>query len=107
MFARMRGKIFAAVLTGLALAGCSTGAAQPHHGVEPATHQAAAVLPSMSHAESVQDCAALDLVRMGTGSYAREVQTVAGQSGVPQHIAAEMIAKNVRANCPNEVSILP
>lgn len=102
----MKAKIIVAGLSLLAVAGCGTAAAQTHHAARPVAHVAPA-LPAMTHLESTQDCAALALVRTGVGSYAQEVQTVAGQSGVPQHVAAAMIARNVRSSCPSEVSVLP
>ena len=103
----MKAKIIVAVASAALVTGC--GAAASGHRADRVSPVANAVpaVPAMSHLESVQDCAALDLIRTGAGSYAQEVQTVAGESAVTQHVAAVMIARNVRASCPQEISVLP
>jgi hypothetical protein len=61
----------------------------------------------LTRAQQTQECAALDLVRMGDDTYAAQVRTVAGQYSVSQHDAQLIIAAAIRDRCPSEVSVIP
>lgn len=96
----------ASVVLPLALAACSSS---PHSAAPAATptHTAAASVMQLTAAQMRQECAALDLVRTGVGTYAQQVQVMAGQYAVDQHAAATLIAQAVHRSCPGEISVLP
>ena len=86
----------------LALAGCGTAATSS---TPPASHTPP--VKALTAAQERQECAALDLVRMGSDTYAAQVRVIAGQCSVSQAEAERMIARVVRDACPSLVSVIP
>lgn len=94
----------AAVITAatvLAAAACSAVPAAPLP-----THPRPPPVP-LGDAGQRQECAALDLVRLGFDTYAAQVRVVAGQYQVSQARAQAEIAWLVRHRCPRDVSVIP
>jgi hypothetical protein len=87
----------------LALAGC--GAAASHS--PPARHASAQPSVHLTVSQQRQECAALDMIRMGYNTYTREVQVVAGEYYTSQPDAQLIIARAVRDRCPADVSVIP
>jgi hypothetical protein len=54
-----------------------------------------------------QECAALDIIRMGADTCANQVRVMAGQYNVDQAEAAALIRQAVRRYCHSDVSLLP
>lgn len=61
----------------------------------------------LTASQEVQECAALDMVRMGFDTYDKQVQVVAGQYSTSQADAELIIAKAIHDRCPSEVSVVP
>jgi hypothetical protein len=92
-------RALAPALALLALAGCGTATSS--------STPAAPPVKTLTAAQERQECAALDLVRMGSDTYAAQVRVIAGQYSVSQAEAERMIARVIRDACPSLVSVIP
>jgi hypothetical protein len=106
-----------AILTGgvcvgavLLAAACGSGPGRPDGAAarsSPAASAPAPAVPSLSHGQERRECASLNIILMGYGTYASEVQSVAIQYGVSQDVARQIIAAVIRDYCPADAAVIP